>query len=145
MSVKIVYHPATVDVTLTFVRGPVNFKPYWDARVHDNLSTSGAARERVVENLDILIGFETPHLIIDGDMAGWGLFVAWGLAGGAFKFYPSDALTDYYNCVLEDSKWEPVRNAPKKYAAAVVVRVLQDGQTPAGPDVVLRRFYGLTT
>ena len=144
MSVKIVYHPSTVDVTLTFVRGPVNFKPYWDARVNNNVSTSGAARERVVENLDILISFETPHLVIDGDMAAWAAFEAWGLAGGGFKFYPSDWLPDYYNCELEDTKWELARNAPKKYAAAVLVRVLQDSQAPSGPDVILRRFYGLT-
>ena len=38
MSVKIVYHPLAVDVTLTFVRGPVNFKPYFDGRLHDNLA-----------------------------------------------------------------------------------------------------------
>ena len=145
MSVKIVYHPLAVDVTLTFVRGPVNFKPYFDGRLHDNLATGGAVRERVVENLDILIGFETPHLIIDGDMAAWGAFESFALLGGGFKFYPCDALSDYYNCVLEDSKWEPVRNAPKKYAAAVVLRVLQDAQAPSGPDVILRRFYGLTS
>ena len=145
MSVKSVYHPLTVDVTLLFARGPVNFKPYWDGRVHDNVSTSGAARERVVENLDIMIGFEMPHLVIDDDMAAWATFENFALLGGGFKFYPCSTLTDYYNCVLEDVKWELVTNAPKKYAATVLVRVLQDSQTPSGPDVVLRRFYGLTT
>jgi hypothetical protein len=143
MSVKIVY--GSGPTTLTFKRGPVNFRPYWDGRVHDNLASSGAARERVVEHLDILIGFDTPHLVIDDDMAAWAAFEAFALAGGGFKFYPSDGLSDYYNCVLEDAKWEPTRNAPKKYAAAVLVRVLQDSQAPAGPDVILRRFHGLSS
>jgi hypothetical protein len=143
MSVKVVY--GSGPTTLTFKRGPVNFRPYFDGRVHDNLSTSGAARERVVEHLDLLISFDTPHLVIDDDMAAWGTFMVFALAGGGFKFYPSDGLGDYYNCVLEDPKWEPERNAPKKYGATVTVRVLQDSQAPASPDVILRRFYGLTS
>jgi hypothetical protein len=123
----------------------LNFRPYWDGRVHDNLATSGAARERVVEALDVLISFEMPHLVVDDDMAAWALFEAFALAGGTFKFYPSDGLGDYYNCVAEDAKWEPARNAPKKYGVVVVVRILADGQAPSGPDVVLRRFYGIAT
>ncbi len=65
MSVQIQYTPAGGSLTtLTFLRGPVDFTPYWDARVHDNLSTDGSARERVVENPDILISFSMPNMIL---------------------------------------------------------------------------------
>jgi hypothetical protein len=144
VSVQIVYHPASTDVTLAFARGPVNLEAYWDVRCHDNLATSGAARERVMENPDILIGFEMPHMLVADDLVGWAAFEAWALAGGQFKFYPCSTLTsDYYNCVLEDTKWAPKRNAPRKYGFTVVIRILQDGQAPAGPDVVLQRYHGI--
>jgi hypothetical protein len=145
VSVKIVYHPASADVTLTFKRGPLNFRPYFDGRVHDNLASSGAARERVTEHLDILISFDTPHLVVADDLTAWGSFMAFALPGGQFKLYPCDALPDYYNCVLEDNQWGPTVNGPGKYGATVVVRVLADGQAPSGPDVVLRRFYGMAS
>jgi hypothetical protein len=144
VSPQIIYNPGTGNVTLTFKRGPLNFKPYWDGRVHDNLATSGAARERVVENLDILISFEVPHMVLTDDLSAWASFEAWALAGGQFQFYPCSTLTDYYDCVAEDSKWTPARNAPAKYGAPVVFRILQDSQCPSGPDIVLRRFYGIT-
>jgi hypothetical protein len=144
MAVKIVYNPGSGNVTLTFKRGPVDFKPYWDGRVHDNLGTSGAVRERVVENLDILVSWSMPNMILTDDVSGWASFQAFALAGGSFQLWPSDALTDYYNCVLEDSKWQPAWNAPGKYGAVVTARILQDGQAPSGPDIVLRRFYGVT-
>jgi hypothetical protein len=42
MSVQIQYTPAGGPLTtLTFKRGPVNFKPYFDGRVHDNLGWKG--------------------------------------------------------------------------------------------------------
>lgn len=142
MAVKIVY--GSGPTTLTLQRGPVNFRPYFDGRVHDNLSSSGANRERVVENLDILLAFEMPHLVLFDDLAAWAAFESFALLGGSFKFYPWDAFADYYNCVLEDQKWAPTWNAPKKYAAPVVFRILQDSQAPATPEIVLRRFYGVT-
>lgn len=145
MSVKIVYTPVATPITLTLKRGPLNFKPYWDGRVHDNLATDGSQRERVTENLDILIAFEMPHLLLQDDMAAWAGFESFALAGGAFQFFPSDGLTEYYNCVLEDAKFQMTRNAPQKYGAPVVIRVLQDGQAPADPAQVLRRFYGIST
>ena len=147
MAVQIVYNPGSGNATITFKRGPVNFKPYWDGRVHDNLSTSGKVRERVVENLDILISFEMPNLVLFDDLAAWAGFEAFGLAGGTFQFYPcgvNPTLTDNYNCVLEDAKFAPARNAPAKYGASVVIRILQDAQAPATPEIVLRRFYGVT-
>lgn len=143
MAVKIVYHPAAVDVTLTFKRGPVDFRPYWAARVNDNLSTSGAVRERVTANKDILISWQMPHLVVNDDIEQWAAFEGFGLDGGVFKLYPDDGMEDYYNCVLEDQGFEPARNAPRKYGAAVKVRILNDSQAPADPSVVLRRFYGL--
>jgi hypothetical protein len=143
MSTKITYDAGAGTVTLTFKRGPSNFCVYWDGRYADNLATSGAVRERVGYR-DILLSWDMPHLVLFDDLAGWAAFEAWALDGGQFKFYPSDALTDYYNCVLEDTKFAPVRNAPGKYAAPVVVRILNDGQAPATPEIVLRRFYGVT-
>jgi hypothetical protein len=145
MSVAIVYHPAATDITLTIARGPVNFTPYFDARVHDNLATSGAQRERVTENVDILISMELPHMQVADDLTAWGAFMAFALPGGQFRIYPNVGLSDYYNCVLEDPGWKPGRNAPGKYGSAVVLRVLQDSHAPSGPDVVLRRFYGLAS
>jgi hypothetical protein len=143
VSVKIVYHPLTVDVTLTLVRGPVEFQCYYEGRVHDNLATSGAARERVVEKLDLMIEFKMPHMTVAGDIEAWASFQTFALAGGAFKFYPDDSLADYYNCVAEDTGWNPQRNAPRKYGAAGKFRILADAQEPADPSVVLRRFYGI--
>lgn len=144
MSVKIVYTPdGGEETTLTFARGPVDFTPFVQGRVNDNLSTSGAVRERVTAAVDILISWQMPHMVLAGDIEQWGAFMAFALPGGQFRFYPCDSLTDYYNCVLEDQGWRPKRNAPRKYGSTVVVRVLNDSQTPADPSVVLRRFYGI--
>jgi hypothetical protein len=111
--------------------------------VHDSLSTSGLVRERVVEAMDILIEFDMPHMILAGDIEAWASFMAWALPGNSFQLYPNyGVFSDYYNCVLEDSSWKPVRNAPRKHGAKVTVRILNDSQAPASPVVVLRRFYG---
>jgi hypothetical protein len=143
---QIVYTPSGGSATtITFTRGPQNLKPYFNGRVHDNLSTSGKSRERVVENLDILIAFEMQHQVADGDMPGWAAFLAFALAGGTFSFYPNQGLPDNYNCVLENANWEPKWNAPKKYASTYTFRVLQDSQAPSDPGVILRRLYGVTT
>ena len=144
MSVQVIYNPGTGNVTLTCLRGPVKFTPYFDARVNDNLSTNGQVRERVVENLDILIEMEMPHMQIQSDMTAWDAFEQWALAGGGFQFWPYVGFSDYYNCVAEDKGWKPQVNAPQKYGAKVVFRILQDSQAPSGPNVILRRFYGIT-
>jgi hypothetical protein len=139
-----VYTPLGGSETwLSFNYPPVNFHPYFDARVHDNLATGGGARERVVENVDILISFEMPYMRTTVDLAAWGAFEAFALAGGAFTFCPNTNLSDTYNCVAEDKGWKPQRQAPGVYRATVLIRVLQDGSCPASPAVVLRRFYGL--
>jgi hypothetical protein len=142
---QIVYNPGGGAVTLAFKRGPQNFKPYFAPRLHDNLATSGAARERVVENADILISFEMQHVIIDDDMPGWEAFMAWALPGGQFKFYPNAAMTDFYNCVDENGKSEWAWTAPKKYKQTFLFRILQDGQAPPDTATILRRFYGNPT
>jgi hypothetical protein len=144
MSCQIVYNPGSGNVTLTFLRGPVNFSPYFDTRANDNLSTNGQVRERVLENNDILIEFEMPHMLLQGDMTAWDAFQQWALAGGQFQFYPYVGFSDYYNCVAEDKGWKPERNAPQKYGVKVLFRILQDSQAPSGPNVILRRFYGIT-
>jgi hypothetical protein len=131
-------------VTLALLRGPLNFMPYFEGRVNDNLSTNGQVRERVVENLDILIAWEMPHMVMGTDLTAWDAFEQFALAGGTFQFWPYVGFTDQYNCVAEDKGWKPQRNAPQKYGAKVLLRILQDGQAPSGPNVVLRRFYGLT-
>ena len=104
----------------------------------------GAVRERVIENADILISFDLPHMVLFDDLAGWTALASFGLLGGTFKFYPWSAFGDYYNCVLEDSKFAPKRNALRKYGTSEVWRILQDGQAPATPEIVLRRFHGVT-
>ena len=138
---KIVYGGG--PTTLQFKRGPQAFVPYWKPRLHDNVSTSGAARERVVENPDILISFQMQHLVIDDDMPGWMTFMAFALAGGEFEFFPNSAMTDFYNCVDDLGEWAPKYTAPKKYSASFRLRVLVDAQTPSDPGVILKRFYGI--
>ena len=142
---QIVYNPGSGNVTLAFTRGPVDFSCEWAGRVHDNLSTSGLVRERVVENLDLLISFQMPHMIADQDMPGWAAFLSYALSGGQFQFYPSSTLTDNYNCVLEDAGWKPKWNAIKKYGSTITIRILQDSSAPPDPGQVLRRFYGINT
>jgi hypothetical protein len=144
VSCQIIYNPGTGNVTLTLLRGPLNFMPYFDGRVNDNLSTNGQVRERVVENLDIMISFEMPHMIVGTDLTAWDAFEQFALAGGQFQFWPYVGFTDYYDCVAEDKGWKPQRNAPQKYGAKVLLRILQDSQAPSGPNVILRRFYGST-
>jgi hypothetical protein len=129
--------------TLTFVRGPQNFACDWTPRVHDNLSTSGAARERVVEGMDLIISFGMANHIVQDDLPGWELFMAFALAGGSFKFFPDSTNAEYYNCCEESGEWNLRLNAPKKYGASYKFRILKDAQTPAGPSTVMRRFYGL--
>jgi hypothetical protein len=143
---KIVYNTGSGDVTLAFVRGPLDFLPEWAPVVHDNVASSGAARERVVENRGILIPFTMPGLTVGGgDLAAWMTFMGWAIGGGAFKFYPNAALTsDWYNCVEEAGAWQPRRVAPGVYSAAFRFRVLMDSQAPADPGTVLRRFMGVT-
>ena len=46
---QIIYNPGSGPVTLPFVRGPQNFMPYYEGRLHDNLGTSqGTVRERLL-------------------------------------------------------------------------------------------------
>ena len=142
---KVVYDPGTGVVTLAFVRGPMDFLPEWAAVVHDNVASSGAARERVVENRGIVLPFVMPALTVGGgDLAAWMMFMDWAIGGGGFKFYPNQALTDWYNCVDELGGWQPRRVAPGVDSAAFRFRILMDGQAPADQGTVLRRFMGVT-
>ncbi len=143
---KIVYNTGVGgDVTLTFTRGPQDFLPEWAPLIHDNVASSGAARERVVENRAICIGFTMPGLTTaGGDLAAWMTFMAWAIGGGTFQFYPNAALTDYYNCVEEAAVWQPTWVAPGVYSAPFRFRVLMDSQAPADPGTILRRFMGVT-
>jgi len=128
----------------TLTRGPKDFKCWWAPVVHDNAATSGAARERVVESMPIMISFDMPAHVLGDDAETWASFVAFALPGGQFQFYPCADLADYYNCVLESQTWEPARAGVRRYTASYVLRILLDGQAPADPVVVLRRLHGLT-
>jgi len=144
---QIVYNPGGGNVTLTFQRGPQNFRCLYDGRVHDNLSTGGI-RERIVEFLDILIAFEMQnHLISDAtDYAAWGGFMTFALGGGQFTFCVNTTIGSAatYDCVSDDTKWQPVRNGPGKYAASYQFRMVPDTTFPSGgPEQVMQQFYGL--
>lgn len=140
---KIIYNAGAGNVTLQCVRGPRDFRCGYKTRAHDNLATSGL-RERVFEANDILISFVMEQMAVTSDLPSWTAFAQWALSGGAFKFYPDAALSDYYNCVSDDDGFEPARTGPGRYSAAFHFRIVPDGQAPdGGPGEVLERFYGI--
>lgn len=126
---------------MQFLRGPQGFRCQAKAVAHDNEATSGI-RERVVERTELLLTFSMLALRVDGDLVAWSTFMAWALGGGAFTFSPDSDLPDYYNCVSEDEEFAPELRGPGVYSAAFVWRIVPDARAPAGPGVVLRRFYG---
>jgi len=138
---KVTYDAGAGNVSLQFVRGPQGFKCQAKAIVHDNEATSGI-RERVVERTELLLTFSMLALRVDGDLPAWATFMTWALQGGTFAFSPDSDLTDYYNCVSEDEEFSPELRGPGVYSAAFVWRIVPDALAPAGPGVVLRRFYG---
>ena len=141
---RIVYDPGTGIVALDFVRGPQDFKCFYQTRKNDNLSTSGL-RERVTEANDILITFGMPALRIDDDLPAWGTFMKFALAGGQFDFYPNVSINEHYHCVSEDDNFTPARVGMMVYSAAFQFRIVPDGLAPATPAVVLKRFNGIAT
>ena len=145
MACQIKYTPVGGSLTtLTLVNSPVNFMCSVEGRVNDNLSTSGKVRERVIENLDLMLTWEMPYMQVQGDIEAWAAFTMFALGGGQFAFLPCSMLSDAYNCVAEDTGWQPQYKGPKRYGAKVKVRILQDSSAPGDPSVVLRRFYGVT-
>ena len=145
---QITYTPVSTLVTLSFQRGPQDFRCPYSGRVHDNLSTAGW-RERVVEALDTLISFNMSNMSEwdQTDLSAWYTFMAWALGGGQFNFYPNISIaTEYYHCVCENTDFEPVRVGPGYYKTSFKLRVVPDSQAPAGgPGQVMRRFYGVAT
>ena len=141
---KIVYTPVATPITLQFVRGPQGFLPEWAPVAHDNLASSGKARERVVENEGILISFTMPALKVDDDFNGWRAFMAYAIAGGTFKFYPNSAMADWYNCVDELGAMSFTRVALGVYAGTFKFRMLMDAQAAGDPMVVLQRLMGVS-
>ena len=139
---KIVYDAGSGPVTLAFLRGPRDFQCIFDARAHDNLATSGI-RERVVEANDILIGFTMGHMRVEEDLPEWVAFMSYALYGGQFEFHPDADLPDYYHCVSDDAGFAPARTGPERYAAGFQFRIVPDGQAPADPSEVMKRFYGV--
>jgi hypothetical protein len=140
---KIVYTPAgSSAVVLQFVNGPQNFTCYTEGRLHDNLATGGQARERVVENLDLMIEFTMPAMDLAAVNA-WDLFMQFALAGGQFDFYPNSDINEQYHCVAEGKKFQPKRVGLQRYSESFRFRVLPDALAPAGPSQVLARFHGV--
>jgi len=138
MSCKIVYGSS---VTLAF-DGAVDFLCTLQARVHDNLSTSGI-RERVVEAVDMLISFTLPKVRVSTDLAGWEAFAAWAINGAAFDFYP-DVLQAHFHCQAEDQGMEMAHVALGVYCLAFRWRVVPDSVAPADCGIVMKRYYGIT-
>jgi len=141
---KVNYDPGGGAVDLLFARGPNGFRCFYHARVHDNLSTSGAARERVTEGLDMLITFTMPALKVADDYAGWMAFSKFALGGGQFTFCPNvDHAENAYHCLSDDQEFAPARVGPQTYTAAFQWRIVPDGSAPADPGVVMQKFYGV--
>lgn len=145
MASAIVYNPGSGDVTLTFKRGPLDFRAGWEGVVHDNPPSSGAEFERVTENRTLMISFQMPHMVVADDLESWESLMSFALTGAAFKFYPTASIDYWFNCQLVDQGWSPARTARKKYGAPVKLRVVEDAHTPTGPVAILRRFYGLSS
>jgi hypothetical protein len=139
---KVVYDPGSGPVTVAFARGPRDFMCGWSARVHDNLATSGL-RERIVEARDLVITFSMPAMGVGDDLGGWSALTAWMLDGGQVDFYPDAAKAEHYHVVSDDTEWKPGRVGPGRYSQAYAWRIVPDGNAPSGPDVVMRRFYGI--
>ena len=145
---QITYTPVSTLLTLSFQRGPQDFRCLYSGRVHDNLSTAGY-RERVVEALDVLITFSMGNMSEwdQTDLSAWYTFMDYALGGGQFNFYPNIVIaTEYYHCVADNTDFEPVRKGPGFYSTKFNFRIVPDTQAPAGgPGQVMRRFYGVTT
>lgn len=139
---KVVYNPGGGPVTLQFVRGPAEFQARDVMAGHDNTATSGI-RERVVERVTVEISGTMPALRVSEDLAAWGTFMRFALAGGSFQFYPDAAAAEYYNCVSGDDAWAPQPVGPGRYSARFRFLVVPDAQAPANAADVLRRFYGV--
>lgn len=130
------------EVEIQFERGPRDFQCAYAGRVHDNLATSGV-RERVTEHLDMKIAFTMPAMQVGGDLAAWGAFMAFALAGGMFTFAPNAQVPFWFHCVSDDEEWQPARVGRGVYSAVFRWRVVPDELAPASPAIVLERFMGI--
>lgn len=139
---KVIYNTgAGGDVTLQFAGGPQDFTPRWAWRGARNVATSGLV-ESVEQGRDILIGFAMPAMTLT-EVASWAALMGWMLGGGQADLYPDASLSEHYHVVSEDQGFEPKRVGPGRYAASFAWRIVPDDHAPAGPDVVLKRFYGI--
>jgi hypothetical protein len=138
---QVQYNPGTGNVTLNVKRGPQGFSCYYDQRGSDNLSTSGMARERVVEAVDTLITFSA-HFMIGDDLEAWSQFYKWVLLGNSFSFYPNLSFTDHCICVVDDTQWILTWVAPRLYSIAFKWRMISN---LLRPEVVMDRIYGVAS
>jgi hypothetical protein len=137
------YTPVSTPIAVPAIRGAQDFLAADVLRGNDNLSTSGAVRERVGD-LDVMVSFTLPGLLVAVDYDAWATFAAWALAGGTFTLAPNYALSEkIYNCVLEDQSFELQRLGMKRYTAKFKMRILNDGSRPANASEVMKSFWGL--
>jgi hypothetical protein len=130
------------EVTLQFVRGPVDFQCSYAGRVQNNVATSGL-KERVAEHLDMFITFRMPAMLIGGDLDAWTAFTKFALPGETFAFAPNSDVNYWFRCVTEDEDWQPARSGYRRYAANFKWRIVPDEQVPDSPGTVMKRFWGI--
>lgn len=142
MNAEIQYNPGSGAIGLDVFADRGGLIPMEVTRGNDNLSSSGAVRERVVENTDVILGFTQAILTANGTLETWSTWARWAQQGNSFRFYPVKGGGTYYNVVLEDMGWTLKRIGIGRYTAAVKLRVLQDGQAPANAGSVLHKYWG---
>lgn len=142
-------------VTFNFQDGPKDFIAYDSARRNDNVSTSGL-RESVYEATDLMIAFTMPAILMasGGAYASWKNFYAACLQGIPFQFTPNPAVTAaaapwsggtfWFNCLIEDTKFQPKRVGYYRYSLDCKFRVVLDGQAPANAGMIMEAFLGIS-
>lgn len=154
---KLVYGSGPTTMNFVSADGaygwPTNFRCYAAPIIAgDNLSDSGAVRERVMRGLSWLIEFELNALPVSGygsrmTLRQWHEFMeAYGLFGVPFQFYAHQSVGSYVNCVLEDVQFGAAKRvAPGLYSVGkVTFRILNDANAPATAATLVDWFNGLT-
>lgn len=110
-----------IDFIPTFPpTGKTPFSPLSAVR-HDSITSSGI-KQCVVERIDefIVLNFAT---VPEADLASWGDFMEWVLAGNEFTYYPDTTdISTFYECLLEDGDWTPKWVFFKTYSFNIKIR-----------------------
>lgn len=137
------YTPVTTPIAVPAVRGAKNFLAQDVFRGKDNLSTSGAVRERV-GNIDVMVSFTLEAMVMGTDFEAWSNFGSWALQGGVFILAPFyNTSMKQYNCVMEAQGYKIGRAGLRRYSADFAFRILNDGSRPANAAEVMDSFWGL--